>query len=436
MVHAILAIALAGAASIPAIPNRSVLDWPTGVTVFKPEKCYNGYTVVVPYRSSLMFLIDMRGRVVHAWKADPEKHAEAWFLRRLRTGNWMTMTMHTPQFHDASSPDRAPTSLSAYELDTQVLELDWDGRVVWRYKAPRDWMIHHDMARLRNGNTLILLEKQANVPAISDKPIADNFFIEVDRDGETVWEWYTSEHFDEFDYSDEATELMRERGKDIFHTNTLSVLPGNELEKSDRRFAKGNILSCQRNTNVIFIIDKKSAKVVWTWGSGRGQLVGPHHPVMLHNGNILIYDNGGRGGYPPRTRFYTRLVEMNPVSGEIVWQYSHEPYIFKTTSKFFSSSWGSVQRLPNGNTLSLDCHKGRLFEVTPSGEIVWEYISPFAWGRGTQVVDSGIYRVYRYGYDQVPEPDSVFKNTDGHLHVQPVSRTLPDYLGLPSPDLP
>ena len=29
--------------------NRSVLDWPTGVTVHKPEKCYNGYTVVNPF---------------------------------------------------------------------------------------------------------------------------------------------------------------------------------------------------------------------------------------------------------------------------------------------------------------------------------------------------------------------------------------------------
>lgn len=156
---------------------------------------------------------------------------------------------------------------------------------------------------------------------------------------------------------------------------------------------------------------------------------------MLHNGNILIYDNGGQGGYPPRVRFYTRLIEINPVSCEIVWQYAHEPYTFKPTSKFFSSSWGSIQRLPNGNTFSLDCHKGRLFEVTPSGEIVWEYISPFAWGRGTEVVDSGMYRAYRYGYDEVPEPDPIFKNTDGHIGTQPVSRSLPEYLGLPSRDL-
>jgi len=432
----LFALCLAAGAALFTFANRSVLDWPTGVTVYKPDKCYNGYTVVVPYRSTLMFLIDMRGRVVHAWRADPEREAESWFLRRLPNGNWLTLNHRSRLAEDASSPDRAPSSYAIDLFESEVVELDWEGNVVWRYEAPKGWLIHHDMARLQNGNTLILLEKVANCPEISDKPILDNFFVEVTPEGKIVWEWYTSEHFEEFGYSERAKQLMRERGKDIFHTNTLSVLPGNELEKTDPRFAKGNILSCQRNTNVIFIVDKKTKKVVWTWGSGRGQLVGPHHPVMLANGNILIYDNGGRAGYPERVRFYTRLVEVNPVTGKIVWQYTYEPYIFKPTSKFFSSSWGSVQRLPNGNTFSLDCHKGRLFEVTPTGEIVWEYISPFSWGRGTQVVDSGIYRAYRYGYDEVPQVDPIFKNTDGHVGVQPAKIALPEYLGLPSTDLP
>ncbi len=436
MTASLTAIIAAATLGLLTVADRSVLDWPTGTTVFKPGKCYNGYTVVVPYRSSLMFLVDMRGRVVHAWHADPDRLAEAWFLRRLPNGNWMTLVLRTPHFDDASSPDRAPDSFSTFDFDTELLELDWNGRAVWRYTAPDDCVIHHDMARLRNGNTLMLMEKQARVPAVSDKAIAENFFIEVDPGGETVWDWYTGEHFDEFGFSPEAKRLMREKGRDVFHTNTLSVLPGNELEKADPRFARGNILSCQRNTNLIFIVDKATGKVVWTWGAARGQLVGPHHPVMLHNGHILVYDNGGAGGYPPRVRFYTRLIEIDPVSGDPVWEYAHEPYSFKPTSKFFSSSWGSVQRLPNGNTFSLDCHKGRLFEVTPSGEIVWEYISPFSWGRGAQVVDSGIYRAYRYGYDEVPQADPVFANTDGHLEVLPGPPTLPDYLGLPSTDLP
>lgn len=414
--------------------NRSVLDWPDGVTVYEPEKCYNGCTIVNPYRSETIFLVDMVGRVVHIWKADYEKRGESWFTRRLPSGNWMSLIYRSKHLEDASSPARDPDSFSCQDFESEVVEFDWDGNVVWRYSCSRDWNIHHDMARLQNGDTLILMEKEAKVRNISDKLIAENFFIEVDPQQNIVWEWYTTNHFDEFGYSKKAKHLMYEHGRDIFHTNTLSVLPGNELGRKDKCFTEGNILSCQRNTNLIYIIDKQSKEVVWKWGDGH--LVGPHHPVMLANGNILIYDNGGQAGYPLRCRPYTRLVQINPISEEIVWQYSHEPYFFKPTSKFFSSSWGSVQCLPNGNIFSLDCHKGRLFEVTPSGEIVWEYISPFVGAWGGKRLDRGIYRAYRYGYDKIPEVESIFKNTDGHLKAQTLQKELPNKLGLPSDNLP
>ena len=38
---------------------------------------------------------------------------------------------------------------------------------------------------------------------------------------------------------------------------------------------------------------------------------------------------------------------------------------------------GSVQRLPNGNTLISESEKGHVIEVTPDKEIVWEYWFPY-----------------------------------------------------------
>jgi hypothetical protein len=409
--------------------NRSVLDWPTGVTVYKPEKCYGGYTTVTPYHSELILLIDMLGRVVHAWRSDPDEFARAWCLRLLPNDNWLTMNhILAPEARKAT----APNVLKGPATRTAVVELDWEGNVIWRHELPLDRPMHHDAARLENGNTLILVDRKVTHDVISDKPFADDEYIEVDPSGHVVWEWSTVAHFEQFGYSEQSRRLMYERGGDIFHTNTCAVLPPNALEATDARFRRGNILSSQRNTNVVYIIDRESGDVVWTWGDQSGGLVGQHHPGMLANGNILIYDNGGQGGYPPRCRFYTRLVEVDPLSGEIAWQYAHEPYTLKPMSRFFSSSWGSVQRLPNGNTFSLDCHKGRLFEVTPWGEIVWEYVSPFSWGRGTNVIEPGMYRAYRYGYDQVPQVDRWFPNTDGHVGVRPVEVPLPEGLGLPA----
>jgi len=191
--------------------NRSVIDWPTGVTVYDPRKCYNGYTVVNPYRSDLVFLIDMRGRVVKTWYAHPEMRAESWFSKLLPNGNWMSLIYRTLLFHDASSPQRQLDSFSREAFESSIVEISWKHGLIWEYTAPKGWLIHHDMARLENGNTLILLEKTIQVPSISDKPIAENFMIEVTPGNEIVWEWYATEHFDEFGFSKKAKELMGEQ---------------------------------------------------------------------------------------------------------------------------------------------------------------------------------------------------------------------------------
>jgi hypothetical protein len=64
---------------------------------------------------------------------------------------------------------------------------------------------------------------------------------------------------------------------------------------------------------------------------------------------------------------YSRAIEVNPATNEIVWKYQDKP-----TWSFFNA-----QRLPNGNTLITESSFGRMFEVTKEGEIVWEYVNPF-----------------------------------------------------------
>ena len=46
---------------------------------------------------------------------------------------------------------------------------------------------------------------------------------------------------------------------------------------------------------------------------------------------------------------------------------------------------------------------GRAFEVTPEGEIVWEYVSPYFNPRGDG--RNNIYRAYRVPYDWIPQLD-------------------------------
>ena len=63
---------------------------------------------------------------------------------------------------------------------------------------------------------------------------------------------------------------------------------------------------------------------------------------------------------------------MDPTTQEVVWTYETEGY---ANIKFFSKTMGSQRRLPNGNTFIAEDNTGRLFQVTPDGEIVWEYVN-------------------------------------------------------------
>jgi len=214
---------------------------------------------------------------------------------------------------------------------------------------------------------------------------------------------------------------------DWMHLNSISLLgPNKWFKKGDKRFHPANIIWSGRNTNIIGITDKKSGKIVWQLGPDYdtsdvlkklGWIIGQHHAHLIPQGlpgegNILIFDNGGSGGYgipnpgAPRgrniaIRYFSRVLEIDPVSLEIVWHYpSVDSQSPGGTPRFFSSFISSAQRMPNGNTLITEGAHGRVIEVTPNHEIVWEYVSPFFnMKRNT----NNIYRAYRLPYNWVPQ---------------------------------
>jgi hypothetical protein len=124
-------------------------------------------------------------------------------------------------------------------------------------------------------------------------------------------------------------------------------------------------------------LEKDTYRVLWAWGEG--ELQHPHHPTMLENGHMLIFDNGVK-------RKYSRVVELDPASATIVWEYKAEP-----AEDFYSFSRGSAQRLPNSNTLICESDKGHAFEVTEEGEVVWAWLNPAIRGKHRET----IYRMTR-----------------------------------------
>jgi hypothetical protein len=148
--------------------------------------------------------------------------------------------------------------------------------------------------------------------------------------------------------------------------------------RQDPRFREGNILICFRNVNQVGVLDWDSGEIVWAWGEGH--LDWPHYPVMVGSGNIMIFDNG------TKKRKYSRVIELNPLTEEIEWEYIADP-----PEAFYTPEKGCAQRLPNGNTLICEGDMGRSFEITRDNEIVWEWYNPVMAGRKREQV----YRMVR-----------------------------------------
>lgn len=405
----------------------------SGVKIYA-EGCYDGYTLcsvseitMTAARDFYAILIDMNGEEVRHWSICPRP------AKMLPDGSVI----------GGVGAKFGSGSMEVFNLS----QLDWDGNILWSFC---DWnddgngtsmsRQHHDYQREGNpvgyyapgqefideGKTLILAHYNTFNKSISNFELVDDVIYEVDWNGNlTGYEWHTTEHFDQMGFDWRAKHGIKYhpgtmRDGDWFHANSMSTLGRNHwYDEGDERFHPENIIIDSRNANIIAIISRETGDIVWRVGpdyskktlEGRklGQIIGQHHAHMIPEGlpgagNILIFDNGGMAGYgyfgwPNRFRGYSRVIEFNPVTFDIVWEYSHRKGLwpfprFGELHKFFSSIISSAQRLPNGNTLITEGGIGRIFEVTAEKEIVWEYITPS--------ILCSVYRAYRVPPEWVP----------------------------------
>ncbi|MFH1417209.1 MAG: arylsulfotransferase family protein [Planctomycetota bacterium] len=351
--------------------------FPTGTTIYKPSESYNSYILISDHASlgnhpdatvragskvpDDIRLIDMNGKVVHTWNVAPT------FNKRSRL---------LPDGHLVyAGPNKT------------IYEYDWDGNVVWKHEGIGSI---NDLRVLPNGNKLLLAhepipdEFQRQVKDVDMSPRwaprkrgsvehqlgADLY--EVDQAGTIVWDWHAHNHLDLNRFSPATPE------NDWLHVNSIAPLPENKwYDAGDARFRPGNILVNARNIDTMYIVDKQTKKVVWEGThTYKGGMAHSHEPEMIEKGlpgagNILVFDNG----LFPRNREHsgqTFIIELDPVTQEIVWKYETDGY---SNMKFFSKTMGSQRRLPNGNTFIAEDNTGRLFQVKPDGDIVWEFVN-------------------------------------------------------------
>jgi len=421
--------------------------YPTGTTIYDPDQCFNGYTVYQAMERGIL-VIDMNGKEVQFFN---NMHG---FPPKILPGGYVM----------GSSGERNTKFSTQDKFD--LIQVDWDGNIVWKFdqyeyiedpgEEPR-WMArqHHDYQREGNpvgyyspeltpkidaGNTMILGHKNTKRQELGNITLLDDVIYEVNWEGDIIWEWILSEHFSELGFKEDALNILHRNPNirpvgggigDWMHTNSMSLLgPNPHYESGDERFHPENIIICGRETNITLIISKATGKIVWQIGPDYdatpelrklGWIIGQHHSHMIPKGlpgagNVLIFDNGGWAGYGSPNpmsptgfrnalRDYSRVIELDPVSLNICWQFSPAEMglVFPVDyNRFYSPFVSSAQRLPNGNTLVTEGASGKLFEISQGHDIVWEYISPY-WGDILPI--NQVYRAYRIPYEWIPQLD-------------------------------
>ena len=399
--------------------------YPEGTTLYKPNMCYNGYTLL--WRGSKVKLIDMNGRTVHEWQVkDQEFRYVTPRAKLLRNGNVVTLV------HD---------NQGMMSQVGKIVEYDWDNNLVWEYIPegciPHKRFLgpHHDFFRKPNGNTLVVCReavpseymKKVRHPLYQNITFYGDAILEVNPDCSVVWEWHGYEHLDLNQYrliasSDWFAGSYNNTDCDWMHVNTVQSLPENKwYDNGDDRFKPGSVMISPRMLDTVYLIDRDSKKVVWSYsGDYRGGLSGQHEPYMLEKGlpgegNILIFDNGASPWKDLAHCSCSYVLEVNPVTKEIVWKYENG-------EQFHSRFTSSAQRLPNGNTLICESAGNRIFEVTRKRlgatqrvreDIVWEYVE-------------GTSRAYRYAYDYCAQTQASGKPKEVSVTPPPDMKVEPD----------
>ena len=280
------------------------------VDVYDPDRFYSGTTFFAGLSDSgdpKIVEVDMAGEVVwyYALPAEQRPHTQPGMdVEVLANGNILYVA---PGYG--------------------IFEITREKEVVWSHLDDR---VSHDADRLENGNTLYVYG--------DNDTKADAQAKEVDAAGNLVWSWSAASYFNVEPYASQAFD------QGWTHANAVT------------RLENGNTLINLRNFDTTVEVNP-AGDVVWSFDWSTISGYDPHEPEVQEDGNILI-------GLQKNTPH--QVVELNPATGEIVWEYYLEN--LRTVR--------DADRLPNGNILVVgvmtDTDDAVVFEVTPDKQIVWQ----------------------------------------------------------------
>jgi hypothetical protein len=335
-----------------------------GVVTDLPGRTQSGVTLYTSGDGPAAYLMTMDGRVLHQWQ---RPYSTVWNKGA---------SVRNPQpdshiyFRDVFLYPNGDL-LAVYEGvgDTPygygLVKLDRNSNVVWSYLANT----HHVVNVGPDGRIYVLTHEFVGKAVNGDhygnlaSPRLDDFLVVLSPEGKELKKIAL---FDAVAHSRYAhliqTVTVYSRAEPL-HANDVEPIT-EEMAKNFPFGRAGQVLMSFRELGAIGVLDLDREELVW---ATRGSWIGQHDPDILPSGDILLFDN--YANYSERNA--SRVIEFDPHTMEIDWQYSGT-----ATRPFDSQIRSGQQRLANGNTLIVESNAGRILEVAPNGDVVWEFVNP------------------------------------------------------------
>ncbi len=284
-------------------------------------------------------------------------------------------------------------------LNDELRVINAAGETLDSYNLTVTGGYHHDARILDNDNVIALVRETATPNGIE---LLGDKIVEINRQGEIVWEWSAFDHLDVNRYPG-GTMNDDDGAFDWSHCNAII-----HLEDED-----AILLSC-RGQNWLIKIDHQTGDVIWILGedselsfdfsanffaleSGTW-FTGQHAPVLDSNNNLMVFDNRNQSGGPNNnSRAVSYRLDQEFLTINQSWEYISPKY---------SNALGDVDLMENDHVLVVSGGQSSGGVTDPNARIIEinDDVSPQAvWD--ISIEDLEVYRAERVSWQTFLSPN-------------------------------
>ena len=352
----------------------------SGVVRYDKKRMSPGLTFIASFFDDglEMRLIKHHGEIVHRWKVS---YFEIWpdpsFVQPpslRRKNDWNAL------FHGAVVGPDASVIVNVWR---GLVKLDRHGNILW--KVPR--MTHHSVEFASDGGFWVpgkyYLDKKSKHAPI-EVPYETDMITKISADGKIEKEISVLDLF----WKNNLLGVLFSNNRrfnpnpelDVIHLNDIDELLPSIAPAFAPQFQAGDLLLSLREPNMLMVIDPHTEIVKWYQV---GPWIQQHDADWQPNGSITLFDNRFDNTLDGSILGGSRILGIDPKSRKTFSLYGD-----KEEQHFYSDTMGDHQVLENGNILITESDAGRVFEVTTTGEIVWEYINRYSDTEVAKITDA------------------------------------------------